>query len=381
MFFEEPLKTIDSTTTTSSNVSAVSRRKRNKTFSFYPIMDATTKTNSNAQSPGKRVTPLTQSPARATPLSPKSSKLSLCIPKEKNARFSSKLPLHTGLTSDNKICQWYCCSCGQSYGSVLYKDDVDETKAANSKDIENTEAANSKDIENTEAANSKDIENAETANSKDIENAETANSKDIENAETANSKDIENAETANSKDIENAETANSKDIENTEAANAKIIENADATSSSAHWTSATNPRSNYIFDSLKYYSSVVYRDHKETISPTIAKANNCFDSKSSQLQQQQKVDGKPAHLSENNRAKRRLETSEEDSKSPDSPSNIPYIPVLSPLHFDLNNSNNNLIEYQDRVILNIPTRFTCHRCDHMMCPYCLKLRLKDIDID
>ena len=32
------------------------------------------------------------------------------------------------LTSDNKICQWYCCSCGQSYGSVLYKDDYREVR-------------------------------------------------------------------------------------------------------------------------------------------------------------------------------------------------------------------------------------------------------------
>lgn len=33
---------------------------------------------------------------------------------------------------------------------------------------------------------------------------------------------------------------------------------------------------------------------------------------------------------------------------------------------------------EDDVILNIPTRFTCHRCDHMMCPYCPKVRVKDL---
>lgn len=33
------------------------------------------------------------------------------------------------------------------------------------------------------------------------------------------------------------------------------------------------------------------------------------------------------------------------------------------------------------VVLKIPTRFTCHRCDHMMCPYCPKIRLKDLDND
>lgn len=33
---------------------------------------------------------------------------------------------------------------------------------------------------------------------------------------------------------------------------------------------------------------------------------------------------------------------------------------------------------RDDVILNVPTRFTCHRCDHMMCPYCPKVRVKDL---
>lgn len=33
------------------------------------------------------------------------------------------------------------------------------------------------------------------------------------------------------------------------------------------------------------------------------------------------------------------------------------------------------------VVLKIPTRFTCHRCDHMMCPYCPKVRFKDLHDD
>ncbi|KAK6460161.1 hypothetical protein DFJ63DRAFT_338110 [Scheffersomyces coipomensis] len=33
---------------------------------------------------------------------------------------------------------------------------------------------------------------------------------------------------------------------------------------------------------------------------------------------------------------------------------------------------------KEDVILNTPTRFDCHRCNHMMCPYCPKLRLKDL---
>ena len=38
-----------------------------------------------------------------------------------------------------------------------------------------------------------------------------------------------------------------------------------------------------------------------------------------------------------------------------------------------------LFEYNNKVAVCIPTRFNCHRCNHMMCPYCLKIRLKDLD--
>lgn len=33
----------------------------------------------------------------------------------------------------------------------------------------------------------------------------------------------------------------------------------------------------------------------------------------------------------------------------------------------------------ERIMLDPPTRFTCHRCNHMMCPYCLKIRYRDLD--
>lgn len=32
----------------------------------------------------------------------------------------------------------------------------------------------------------------------------------------------------------------------------------------------------------------------------------------------------------------------------------------------------------ETVLLKVPTRFTCHRCNHMMCPYCPKVRVKDL---
>lgn len=42
------------------------------------------------------------------------------------------------------------------------------------------------------------------------------------------------------------------------------------------------------------------------------------------------------------------------------------------------NSNNSEVE---EIFLDPPTRFNCHRCNHMMCPYCLKVRIKDLDDD
>lgn len=55
------------------------------------------------------------------------------------------------------------------------------------------------------------------------------------------------------------------------------------------------------------------------------------------------------------------------------------------LHPDDAQSNNNPYPNNhgtsSKVVLKIPTRFTCHRCDHMMCPYCPKIRLKDLDND
>ncbi|KAG5418184.1 hypothetical protein I9W82_004514 [Candida metapsilosis] len=197
---------------------------------------------------------------------------------------SSPLRASPILNSDNKICQWYCCSCGQSYGSVLYKHDY-------LKQNESTE--------HQEAANIYRTENPPTQSTR-----------------------------------------------------------------------------NYIFDSLKYYSQVVYRDHKHVLSnsPTLVKGDNYFECKG----------GDPNDAYNDNRQQQQEHSQEKPQEqtsaidTPDSPRLNPHTPLVSPLHLDLNSSSNSLIEYQDRAILSIPNRFTCHRCNHMMCPYCLKLRLKDI---
>ncbi|ODV81475.1 uncharacterized protein CANTADRAFT_109967 [Suhomyces tanzawaensis NRRL Y-17324] len=50
-------------------------------------------------------------------------------------------------------------------------------------------------------------------------------------------------------------------------------------------------------------------------------------------------------------------------------------PVRSPGSFEEVPS---LAGPRDGISLKVPTRFTCHRCDHMMCPYCPKVRVKDL---
>ncbi|EGW31209.1 uncharacterized protein SPAPADRAFT_141071 [Spathaspora passalidarum NRRL Y-27907] len=171
-------------------------------------------------------------------------------------------------SSENKICQWYCCSCGQSYGSVIYKDADGHVETREEHERNNN----------------------------------------------------------------------------------------------------TDPNTNYILDNLKYYSQVVYRDHLHTVT-NIPRPNNdnhsMRKSKSSEPMYSDCIQPKPMILNYT-------------SSSPPSPTMNPVTtPLMSPISLDL--QNNNTINYQERIIISAPTRFTCHRCDHMMCPYCPKLRLKDLD--
>ncbi|RLV91002.1 hypothetical protein JA1_004189 [Spathaspora sp. JA1] len=206
-----------------------------------------------------------------------------------HAPNSSKSPQSRLITSptpsnsDNKICQWYCCSCGQSYGSVLYKDSEG-----------------------------------------------------------------------------NLETREEHQQKN----------------------SNSDSNNNYILDNLRYYSQVVYRDH---INNSMATNISQPSSSSNELSRSNYNDSRPAFKTTLS------EPIYSDFKSPKPavpnytlhtpPGPIPHFdhstPMMSPTSTDLQNGNT--IDYQERIILSVPTRFTCHRCNHMMCPYCPKLRLKDLD--
>ncbi|CAX42563.1 conserved hypothetical protein [Candida dubliniensis CD36] len=226
-----------------------------RAHTYYPKMHTTPKQHARSASSNQTTNLAPQAPNR-------SFSQNHLLPNEPTTEKSS----HNSLsTSDNKICQWYCCSCGQSYGSVLYRDDYREVRPNGQPPQKRARSLDS---------------------------------------------------------------------------------------------------SNYILDSLKYYSQVVYRDHKHVIS------NASFSSSSS-----------VNNNADTNYFDCKTTTTDSSTQSTEgshSPIIAPNTPMLSPLHLNLN--HNSFIDYGEKVILNIPTRFTCHRCDHMMCPYCLKLRLKDLDI-
>lgn len=149
----------------------------------------------------------------------------------------------------NKICQWYCCSCGQSYGSIIYKCDKDGDERYGKNDSERK----------------------------------------------------------------------AEDV---------------------------------LLRKLKHYSNILYHsssllspDQSCLVSPTFATGNpqtGYFD----MIRAKDPTHSGHQHVSE----------------------------VHSP-HVSLPYG---YVDYNDRISLSIPTRFTCHRCSHMMCPYCLKIRLKDL---
>lgn len=75
-------------------------------------------------------------------------------------------------------------------------------------------------------------------------------------------------------------------------------------------------------------------------------------------------------------------TSEEGEETDGSQSSHPPQVSRQSLTNDVTSSNY-LIQldsgnHHQQVYISVPSRFNCHRCNHMMCPYCLKIRVKDL---
>lgn len=120
---------------------------------------------------------------------------------------------------------------------------------------------------------------------------------------------------------------------------------------------------------LKYYSLLLYNGS----IPTTPNYDYLGSANSGDLSREHYFDSmkKSSSMSElNDYSKCRLSDIVPEGHS------LSTVPLAraSPSHFP-----NGLFRYNDKVSVHIPTRFNCHRCNHMMCPYCLKIRLRDLD--
>lgn len=169
--------------------------------------------------------------------------------------------------NSNKICQWYCCSCGQSYGSIIYKDD---------------------EVNINEAPEGKD---------------------------------------------------------------------------------------DFLLKKLKYYSQLLYNGS----SPSFLNYEYLHGSSALRTPEEGGTENYFGTMRRRSSSMSDLTENFKDNLGESEP--VPQ--SISALNSALASPNNSpipgLFEYNSKVSVCIPTRFNCHRCNHMMCPYCLKIRLKDLD--
>lgn len=169
---------------------------------------------------------------------------------------------------DDKICQWYCCDCGQSYGTVIYKD-----------------------------------------------------------------KNIK-------KDSPNAD--------------------------------------------VKYYSSILYNnniiiDYKDLLSPSIeTHEDEYFKIRTVDLNNKSKDQKFHQHIKDH------INLNEHHEHTNNNIDNQLNLHNQSTSRNQKDYSRNDSLSSEendseiDELLINGPKRFSCHRCQHMMCPYCPKLRYKDL---
>ncbi|KAK6458684.1 uncharacterized protein RJT20DRAFT_4272 [Scheffersomyces xylosifermentans] len=228
--------------------------------------------------------------------------------------------------NDNKICQWYCCSCGQSYGSIIYPNSVEEDVSRN-----------------------------------------LHPHKDTPNHGLPIATKYSNG------------------------TNGSYFNPSIHSSTSNHHTNST---SDYLLQNLKYYSQIVYSKGIDTphrpdsalsgrsISEDTSFYRN-YDIYSPSLSNVQTIDDEQENLSfkrseslgdllDGDAAISLRDEDYEDSTTvPSTATSTISSNTDSGSQFSESGQGSN-------IILNIPTRFTCHRCDHMMCPYCPKVRMRDL---
>lgn len=214
-------------------------------------------------------------------------------------------------SNSSSICQWYCCNCGQSYGSVIYKNGGSDSS-----------------IYSTESSQVSDTEDCLTENRNEISTSSI----------TPYTSSLSTSTTPVSTSSPNSTLTN-------EPGTCQLVE----------------PPSSHL-QKIMYYSQIIYsnsgveRHHSSnslSLPPLIHSAS--FP---------------PAGLSPLEE-----ETSSIQSHlGPCSPESAITEPEDRPNNNNINNNNSS----SSQILIDPPNRFNCHRCYHMMCPYCPKLRMKDL---
>lgn len=217
--------------------------------------------------------------------------------KVSNLKFAKEAIMNNDILNDrNKICQWYCCYCGKSYGTIIYKN-------ANT---------NYNNITNNNYSESNSITTS-------FVNLMYGNSNII--TTTNNLLEMNEVEIMHQLRLNDTKLNQSYQIPCNDSSD--LFTRLDIKSQSSH-----------LWD--------IY-ENELPINSTI-KTSSSFSSSSS---------------------------------SP--PSSTKHL-TGSTSNYTTQNCSNRIIPFHNNtVILNTPTRYTCNRCHHMMCPYCLKVRVKDLD--
>lgn len=231
-------------------------------------------------------------------------------------------PLCASSADDNKICQWYCCSCGQSYGSIHYNHNEEKSKETSNESHNPIE----QDL----------IGNENQYHSNININIDTPSG--ISTNSSVESPFL-NSPTLNVQDFRYyGQMGHSNSLEPSRS---------ESNLSGSSVTESSSPKTcNYDF-----YSPSLSQRHmdNENAPLTLTRSKSLGDL---------------------------LEDKYEQSQTTIPGSRDPL--HLHPTENDHDNYNQRSVRGCE-IILNIPTRFTCHRCNHMMCPYCPKVRLRDLE--
>lgn len=217
-------------------------------------------------------------------------------------------------SNSSSICQWYCCNCGQSYGSVIYKSSGGSDLAIYPPDASQVSETEETPTEKHTASSSPSPYTCSLSPS-------------VSNTPPVSS----------SSPVSNSTLTN-------EPASCQLVETAPS-----H------------LQKIMYYSQIIY-------SNSGIDSHHPNPSSSSSLSM-------PPLIHSSSFPPAALSPLEEENSSVQS--HLSHLGPCSP-ESEITEPDDKLQTTASHVLVDPPNRFNCHRCYHMMCPYCPKLRMKDL---